>query len=429
MRHRYKTLPLFLLAVALVVVGCDQSEQNVDPENANEYIITQENSAVGDGSAGTFAGSQQVFVPDTLSFRVQGFTIEKNYTWTVNDSEVPVEVSSDQSYVWEDRQGEFVSVMFTLDDGMTQVDQTAGSTTNTFAVNSPDDDIDPESLEITTVVPSIADQLARLPSGLTGGSFTQVDELGSSSGVGGFLTAGAPGGDQSYTVFAPTDEAVGALGAVPTQATDPDEPPTSSVRADLLKYHAVASKVGSGDLSTGSVGTLFGGQTIDVDVSGPVTINGSATVLGTDFPTLGNGFVHTIDEVLLPSTASADFTDRTTDPLDGGPTDPDTLEVDGSFIPDGGGFVVLHDSTSLADDGAITSIVGVSDYIAPNSVANSVEVPLDEAISDTTTVGAMPHEDTNDNQSYDFVTSGGAEDTPYTLEGAPVLDYAVINIE
>jgi len=30
---------------------------------------------------------------------------------------------------------------------------------------------------------------------------------------------------------------------------------------------------------------------------------------------------------------------------------------------------------------------------------------------------------------YDFETTAGSEDTPYTLEGAPVIDYAAINIE
>jgi len=90
---------------------------------------------------------------------------------------------------------------------------------------------------------------------------------------------------------------------------------------------------------------------------------------------------------------------------------------------------VLHDSTELQNDGPVQSTVGVSGYIGPDSVANEVKVPLDESISDTTTVGAMPHRDSNDNQTYDFATTGGSEDTPYTLEGGPVIDYAIVRID
>lgn len=436
MRNRYSTLLLILVAVAFAVAGCDQSTQTAEPDSVNRYIISMKTTAIGDASGVNFQDSSQtVVVPDTVTYAVQGFTVNKDYVWTVNDSEVPVETRSDDSYVWEAREGEFVSLMFTLDDPTVNVDPAAEASVNTFSVNSPDDNINPEVVNINTVIPQISTQLSRLPASITGATddddapFAQVEALGSSSGIGAFLQAGAPGGSQSYTVFAPNDAAVGALGAVPTQATDSDEPPTSSVRADLLKYHALASKVGSGDLSDGSVETLFGNQTVEVDASAPA-VNGTS-IVGTDFPTAGNGFVHTIDEVLLPSTASADFTDRTTDPLSaGGPTtDPDSLTVDGSFIPEGGGFIVLHDSTELADQGAIQSIVGVSEYIGPNSIANSVDIALDEDVNNTTTIGAMPHEDTNDNQTYDFETSAGTEDTPYTLEGAPVLDYADINIE
>lgn len=424
MRNRYSTLLLLLAAVALAITGCDQSTQTAEPADVNRYIISPKTAWIGDGTGVDIAGStQQVFVPDTISYAVQGFTVNKNYNWTVNDQDVPVEFRSNTTYVWEERDGEFVSVMYTLDDAMVDIDHAAGESVNSLAVDSPDDNIDQEVVDVTAVIPQISKQLSRLPSSVTGGSFSQLDLLASSSGVGAFLEGGAPGGDQSYTLFAPSDAAIGALGAVPTQATDPDEPVTSSVRADILKYHALASKVGSGDLSDGSVETLFGDQTIEVDASAG-TVNGTS-IVGADFPTAGNGFVHTISSVLLPPTASVDFTDRDTSALSAG----ETVTVDGSFIPDGGGFIVLHDSTELQDQGPIVSTVGVSDYIGPNSIANEVEVGLDEAINDTTTIGAMAHEDTNDNQSYDFATTGGSEDTPYTNEGAPVLDYGIINIE
>jgi hypothetical protein len=103
------------------------------------------------------------------------------------------------------------------------------------------------------------------------------------------------------------------------------------------------------------------------------------------------------------------------------------VTVDGSYIGDQGGYIVLHDSTSLANGNVIGSIVGHSDYIAPNSIANEVPVPLDVAISDTTAIGAMAHQD-DGNGVYDFESSSGSLDGPYTLDGAPVVDYGLLTI-
>ncbi len=366
-------------------------------------------------------------VPDTVDYFVQGFTIEKDYTWTVNEEEVPSAVRANQTYVWERREGEFVTLVFSLDDRRVNVDPASGATPNTLTVNASGDDINAETVNIDAVIPSIGDQLARLPNGDTGGNFEQATGLGSSSGIGGFLTAGAPGGDQSYTLFAPTDAAVAQLGAVPTQATDDDESALSSVRADILKYHALGSRVGSGDLTDGPVPTLFGGLDVQIDAANLEV--GRANILGADFPVLGNGLVHTIDQVLLPPTASSDYTDRDTTSLSG--ANGDVLTVDGVYVPPpNGGFVVVHDSTSLEDDGAIPSIAGKSAYLSPG-VHNGVQVPLDAAVTvdSDTTLGAMPHEDTDGDQTYDFETSGGTEDGPYTLNGAAVIDFAEYAIQ
>jgi len=421
MRNRYSTPLLILVAFALAVTGCDQSTQTAEPDSVNRYIISMKNTAIGDASGVNFQDSAQVVTaPDTVSYAVQGFTVNKNYNWTLNDGDVPVETRSNSSYVWEARQGEFVTVFFTQNDPMANVNPD-GATTNTLRINSPDDNINAEQIEITTAAPTIDGQISRL------GNYSTAAGFASDAGLAATLD-----GDGPFTLFAPTNEVLGALPAEPTQATDADESVTSSVLADILKYHVTANDLGSGDISDGqTVQTLFGNQELTFSTTNGISINGGqASVVRADLPS-NNGALHAIDAPLLPQTASADFTDRTTDSLSaGGPmSDPDSLTVDGSFIPEDGGFVVLHDSTELQNQGAIQSIVGASEYIGPNSIANEVEVELDEAISDTTTIGAMPHEDTNDNQMYDFETTAGSEDTPYTLEGAPVIDYAAINIE
>ena len=339
---------------------------------------------------------------------------------------MPVETRSNSSYVWEAREGEFVTLVFTQEDPMTSVDSET-PTTNTLRVNSPDDDINAEEITITTEVPPFDKQVGRI--GNLGGSqgYSEVVGLVSTAGVDAVLQNGDP-----YTLLAPTNAAIRVIPTLPTQATDPDEPATSSVLGDLLKYHAIPSDISSGDISDGQTAqTLFGDQTVEFSTGDGVSINdGQASVSKPDFPAT-NGAIHGIDGVLLPSTASVDFTNRTVDSLSAGgmDSDPDSITVDGSFVPEGGGFIVLHDSTELQNQGAIQSIVGVSEYIGSNSIANGVKIAVDEAVNDTTTIGAMPHKDTNDNQEYDFETSAGTEDTPYTLEGSPIIDFGILYIE
>ena len=102
-------------------------------------------------------------------------------------------------------------------------------------------------------------------------------------------------GPGPFTVFAPTNAAFDALpdGALETLLANP------TVLADLLKYHVVNGNVMSTDLTNGPVPTLLDGETIEVSVSGGVTLNGSANVTSADNEA-SNGVVHIINEVLFP---------------------------------------------------------------------------------------------------------------------------------
>jgi PGF-CTERM protein len=91
-----------------------------------------------------------------------------------------------------------------------------------------------------------------------------------------------------------------------------------------------------------------------------------------------------------------------------------------------GGFVTVHDS-SLTDGAVIESIRGTSEYLAPGTHTN-VSVTLDEPLSENDTLFAMAHLDTNGSQSYDFVTSEGAEDGPYVAASAPVMDNIDVSV-
>ena len=109
--------------------------------------------------------------------------------------------------------------------------------------------------------------------------------------------AGALSGDGPLTVFAPTDEAFNTLpaGTIETLL----KPENKDKLAQILKYHVIAGRVGSGALADGAqLDTLAGAKaTISAAESG-FTIQG-ARIVATDI-NASNGVVHVIDRVILP---------------------------------------------------------------------------------------------------------------------------------
>ena len=127
-------------------------------------------------------------------------------------------------------------------------------------------------------------------------------------------------------------------------------------------------------------------------------------------------------------TASVTFDDQT--------TDGSSVTVASVTMSDGG-FVAIHDST-LLDGEVIGSVVGVSDVLDAGT-HEGVDVALfggvpgaefdQDALQEDETLIAMPHFDSNGNGTYDFVTSGGEADGPYTSGGEAVTDDAMVTVE
>lgn len=104
-----------------------------------------------------------------------------------------------------------------------------------------------------------------------------------------------------FTVFAPTNAAFDNLLDAVGQSSLDDIP--EDVLKEILEYHVIAgSAVTSSQLQNGDV-TTVGGEDIVVNVSGGVTLNGSAMVSTPDVKA-SNGVVHVIDEVLVPPSIS-----------------------------------------------------------------------------------------------------------------------------
>ncbi|WP_022835726.1 fasciclin domain-containing protein [Salisaeta longa] len=371
-RYTWHTLLALLMAVSLS--ACDQSSQNFEYEPGNSLSI---------------AGPAQVVVPDTTDYYVRAFTINKSYEWTVGPAPT--------SIVQVRRQGEFVDVGFT-EKGTYTLEVSDGEYTGT--------------VDIAAILTDPAAQASRQ-------GFSILVNAVTSAGLATALSGGESGLAEA-TVFAPRDAAfLAALDANDDDALSSDELPSAGILADILSYHVVPDSVASSAITDGATApTVFGTELgFTVGSGGAISVEG-ASVVRPDIPVLG-GYLHAIDEVLLPETAAVDFRDQTS-------TAGDSVTVAGVYLPEGG-FVVMHDSTALADQGAIPSVVGASDYLEPG-FHKSIAIALDQDVSDGTVLGAMPHRDTNGTETYDFVTSAGMADGPYVKNGAAVLEYGTIAV-
>ena len=105
----------------------------------------------------------------------------------------------------------------------------------------------------------------------------------------------------------------------------------------------------------------------------------------------------------------------------------DSITVDSAFLPRGG-FVTIHDS-SLNDGATFDSVRGTSEYLEQGE-HEDIEVSLDEPYTEDDEAIAMPHQDTDGNEEYDFVDTEGDEDGPYTnADGDAVTDSASVTFE
>ena len=395
MRTLQNTLYLSLaLLVTVTVAACDQGEQHYDIEPGGTDNLDIRGPAEADVPAGT------------ATFQIVPFTIDKEYSWSV-------EGPGDPSFTRR-RSGEEIGVTFEQPGTYTVSIESSGQGDNYSG-----------STTFVASYPSIVPQAGRFGFGRLG---TALDAAGLTD------TLGTEG---PFTVFAPTNEALVATFDT-TNAGDLNMP-ASNVLADILSYHVVPDSLRAGELS-GSAETLEGGELSfnmtggNVQVIDGTDATNPATVTNANVPT-SNGLIHEIDALRLPPTASVALNDQTTE-------DNVTITVRSVYVPRDG-YVAIHDSTLLGDDGEpftsddqpLGSVIGVSDYVEAG-VYNNLEVTLfdvpgggfasDASLEENQTLIAMPHEETSGNEEYNFLTSSGSEDGPYfqTVGG----DQAVVDL-
>jgi hypothetical protein len=107
-------------------------------------------------------------------------------------------------------------------------------------------------------------------------------------------------------------------------------------------------------------------------------------------------------------------------------TDGSTVSVASVTLPQGG-FVVVHGEQYLQpQNDPVTSAIGLSTYLPAGTHQNVTVALTNGSVQQRQTLVAIPSRDTNRNQTYDYVTSDGFRDVPYTDE-EPITDQASVS--
>ncbi|PSP74256.1 hypothetical protein BRC86_06480 [Halobacteriales archaeon QS_3_64_16] len=116
-------------------------------------------------------------------------------------------------------------------------------------------------------------------------------------------------------------------------------------------------------------------------------------------------------------------------------TEGETVVVEEVTLEEGG-FVAIHEQT---EDGGVGGVIGVTEYLEAGT-HEDVEATLftdaveggdfeQSMLEEDGTLIAMPHLDTDGDEAYEFVSSAGEVDGPYTEDGGAVVDPASVTVE
>jgi len=125
--------------------------------------------------------------------------------------------------------------------------------------------------------------------------------------------------------------------------------------------------------------------------------------------------------------ASVTFEDQSSDGME--------VTVASVTLPEDG-YVAIHNE-SLFEGEVVGSVVGVSEYLEAGTHENVTvtlyEVPgadFDQSkLTEEQNLTAMPHEESSDNETYDFVETGGEADGAYLADGEPVIENATVSVD
>ncbi|MGN8215428.1 MULTISPECIES: DUF7282 domain-containing protein [Halococcus] len=172
-------------------------------------------------------------------------------------------------------------------------------------------------------------------------------------------------------------------------------------------------------LTANGTGSFVKTNTTTVSPNGTfaTTFNLSETSPNTTVDVRAVGPLNTSDDITVPVRPSQE-----SEPMAGGArltaadqtTTGETVRIRNATLADGG-YVVVH--APNASESPVGSVLGTSSYLE-NGTTENVTVTLGQPLTESTDVVVMAHRDTNDNGVFDFVSSNGSEDGPYTSAGS-----------
>jgi hypothetical protein len=242
---------------------------------------------------------------------------------------------------------------------------------------------------------------------------------------GAFTAAGQTVGETAFVTVGsgPTADAGVAESVSEGDAVGLDGTGSSDLDGDALSY--AWTQTGGPTVSlTGADTATPTFVTPLVDVPTPLTFELTVSDAAGNADT--DTVVVTVTDVPAPDPeATVSFADQESDGT--------TVVVDEVFLSEGG-FVTVHDATLATDP--FSSVVGVSDHLDPGTHEDVVVTLFDvpgltfdpAALTESQTLVAMPHLDSDGDGSYDFVTTGGDDDGPYLGTDGPVTDAASVTV-
>ncbi|MGQ5517242.1 DUF7282 domain-containing protein [Halococcus saccharolyticus] len=168
-------------------------------------------------------------------------------------------------------------------------------------------------------------------------------------------------------------------------------------------------------LTANGTGSFVKTNTTTVSPNGTfaTTFNLSETSPNTTVDVRAVGPLNTSDDITVPvrqSQEPAPMAGGARLAVDDQTTTGETVRIRNVTLADGG-YVVIH--APNASEAPVESVLGTSSYLE-NGTAENVTVTLGQPLTESTDVVVMAHRDTNDNGVFDFVSSNGSEDGPYT---------------
>lgn len=303
MKTNLKFIPVILLAVSTLFVGCEKEEEMVQMDEKNIVEVAQSAGqfnvlleAAGKAGLADFLSVENnltVFAPTDAAFAALlqdlGLTSLDQIDATTLGNILKYHVVAGVVYSKDLKSGyvptlstysgNSISMYVNIEDGVTINKSTKVTAADIKAKNGVVHVVDKVILPPTVVSVALANS-----------NFTTLVQAVVKAGL-----VDALNGEGPFTVFAPTNDAFSALFAQLGISGIDDL--TADQLVPILTYHVVLGNVLSTNLTAGEVNTL-NGKKISVNLTNGVKINNSL-VVAADIQGV-NGVVHVIDKVLLP---------------------------------------------------------------------------------------------------------------------------------